>query len=441
MNRYEAYPEYKDSSVGWVGQVPTHWQVMAIKWLTPVCRGASPRPIDDPKYFDDSGKYGWVRISDVTSSDRYLLETEQKLSDYGSSFSVRLPIGSLFLSIAGSVGKPCITGIEACIHDGFVYFPLLKIEPMWLYWIFEAKAPFVGLGKLNTQLNLNTETVGGIKISLPPRPERAKILKWLDIQTARIDTLIAKKTRFIELLKEKRQAVITKAVTKGLDDSVEMKDSGVEWLGRVPKNWRVTQLGYLTTKIGSGKTPSGGAAVYVNQGVLFLRSQNVYDDGLRLDDVVHITEETHKEMANSAVAPNDVLLNITGGSIGRSSLVPDEFPGANVNQHVCIIRCSNKNLAEFVYFFFCSHAAKGQIDSFQTGAGREGLNFEQLANFKLVLPPSQKMTQITSAIREAIYRLDALMEKTQRSIELLKEKRSALITAAVTGKIDVREAA
>lgn len=209
--------ELKDSGAEWIGETPKHWRVTAIKWLTPIRRGASPRPIDDPKYFNSTGKYGWVRISDVTSSNRYLLKTEQKLSELGSSFSVKLPLGSLFLSIAGSVGKPCITGIDACIHDGFVYFPLLRIDPMWLFWVFEAKAPFVGLGKLGTQLNLNTETVGGIRVGLPPEPEMTRILKALDFQTERLERLIEKTERSIELLKEHRAALITAAVTGKID--------------------------------------------------------------------------------------------------------------------------------------------------------------------------------------------------------------------------------
>ena len=112
----------KDSGVEWIGQVPEHWEILSIKRLSQVKRGASPRPIDNPKYFDNDGEYAWVRISDVTASNMYLLETTQKLSNLGKSYSVPLMPGSLFLSIAGSVGKPIITKIKVCIHDGFVYF-------------------------------------------------------------------------------------------------------------------------------------------------------------------------------------------------------------------------------------------------------------------------------------------------------------------------------
>jgi len=123
MSRYKRYERYKDSGVEWMGQVPNHWKVLKIKRLTRVKRGASPRPIDDPIYFDDDGEFSWVRISDVTSSKMYLNESTEKLSTLGASLSVKLNPGQLFISICATVGKPCITRIKCCIHDGFVYFP------------------------------------------------------------------------------------------------------------------------------------------------------------------------------------------------------------------------------------------------------------------------------------------------------------------------------
>ena len=123
MSRYQPYPAYKDSGVEWLGEIPEHWTKIAIKRISTVGRGASPRPIDDPKYFDENGEYSWVRIADVSKSDGYLNTTLQQLSSLGSSLSVKMQPGELFVSIAGTVGKPCITNIKACIHDGFVYFP------------------------------------------------------------------------------------------------------------------------------------------------------------------------------------------------------------------------------------------------------------------------------------------------------------------------------
>jgi len=207
----------KNSGVEWLGQVPEHWKVIAIKHLSPVFRGASPRPIDDPKYFDDDGTFAWVRIADVSAAGMYLEDTTQTLSQLGSSLSVKIYPGDLFVSIAGTVGKPCISKIRACIHDGFVYFPKLAIPPLYLYYIFAGGEAYKGLGKMGTQLNLNTETVGGIKVALPPKEEIKQILQVLTVDLMKVNTLIDKANFAIELLQERRTALISAAVTGKID--------------------------------------------------------------------------------------------------------------------------------------------------------------------------------------------------------------------------------
>jgi type I restriction enzyme S subunit len=206
-----------DTNVHWLGAIPTHWQAMQIRRVGYVRRGASPRPIDDPIYFDDDGDYAWVRIADVTDSGRYLTKTTQRLSQLGSSLSAKLAPGSLFISIAGSVGKPIITKIKCCVHDGFVYFERLCVRPDYLYYLFRASQLFQGLGKLGTQLNLNTETVGGIVMPVPPLDEQDEIVAELDHRLSRASELRSVTLRHIELLQERRQALITAAVTGELE--------------------------------------------------------------------------------------------------------------------------------------------------------------------------------------------------------------------------------
>ena len=217
-----AYKKYKASGVEWLGEVPEHWEVKAIKWTTPVFRGASPRPIDNPVYFDDEGEYAWVRIADVTASNVYLEETTQRLSEIGNSLSVKMEPGSLFLSIAGTVGMPCITNIKCCIHDGFVYFPHSKSDTKFIYYIFASGEPYKGLGKMGTQLNLNTDTVGSIVMGFPPLPEQISIASYLDHQTTRLDALILKVNTAIDTLKEYRTALISAAVTGKIDVSTSL---------------------------------------------------------------------------------------------------------------------------------------------------------------------------------------------------------------------------
>ena len=212
-----ANPPLKPSGIDWLGDIPKHWEVKAIKWESPVKRGASPRPIDDEKFFDDEGEYAWVRIADVTAAGPFLEKTEQRMSPLGSSLSVKLKPGALFLSIAGTVGKPCITTIKCCIHDGFVYFPSWKGDTKFLFYIFASGEPYKGLGKMGTQLNLNTDTVGSIKIGLPPLPEQAAIAAYLDLETAKLDALVGKVEEAVERLQEYRTALITAAVTGKID--------------------------------------------------------------------------------------------------------------------------------------------------------------------------------------------------------------------------------
>lgn len=205
--------KFKGSGVDWIGKIPEHWEVRRLKDISRVNRGASPRPIDDPIYFDDEGEFSWVRIADLTASERYLQETKERLSDLGASLSVKRYPGDFILSIAGTVGKPIISKIKCCIHDGFVWFSGLKINHEYLYYIFSTGLPYAGLGKLGTQLNLNTETVGLISIPIPPHSEITKIVDFLDEKIDRIDQIIANIQTQIATLKELRKTLINDVVT------------------------------------------------------------------------------------------------------------------------------------------------------------------------------------------------------------------------------------
>jgi type I restriction enzyme S subunit len=194
--------EMKDSGVEWLGKIPRHWNYSRVKHLCMVKRGASPRPIDDPIYFDENGEYSWVRISDVTSSNKYLQNTEQKLSEYGKSKCVCLEPGELFISICASVGKPIISNIKCCIHDGFVWLKNLKQNKDYYYYLFTSGEVYKGLGKTGTQLNLNTDFIGNIFVPIPSVAEQQTIVDFLDCETARIDLMKERIVSMITKLKE-----------------------------------------------------------------------------------------------------------------------------------------------------------------------------------------------------------------------------------------------
>ena len=429
MNRYE---RYKDSGIPWLGEVPEHWKTLSIKRLSQVKRGASPRPIDNPDYFDDDGEYAWVRIADVTASNMYLLETTQRLSDLGKSFSVPLQPNSLFLSIAGSVGKPIITKIKACIHDGFVYFPEYKHNMKFLYYIFSSGQPYLGLGKMGTQLNLNTDTVGAIKIALPSPKEQTAIAHYLDTKLGEIDALIDKQQTLLEKLAEQRTAVITHAVTKGLNPTAPMKNSGVEWLGDVPAHWEVLSIKRLSqVKRGASPRPIDNPDYFDDDGeYAWVRIADVTASNMYLLETTQRLSDLGKSFS-VPLQPNSLFLSIAG-SVGKpiitkiKACIHDGF----------VYFPEYKNNINFLYYIFCS----GQP---YLGLGKMGtqlnLNTDTVGAIKIALPTREEQDNIADYLDKETAKIDDLCDTVNQTIGRLKEYRTALITQAVTGKIKITD--
>lgn len=437
MNKYQAYPEYKDSGEEWLGQVPSHWKVIQIKHLSVVKRGASPRPIDDPKYFDDDGEYAWTRIADVTASDVYLNNAPQRLSGLGSSLSVKLEPGALFLSIAGTVGKPCITGIKACIHDGFVYFPELKVPNKFLFYVFAGEQAYKGLGKFGTQLNLNTDTVGGIKIGCASNDELESIIRFLDHETAKIDTLIEKQQQLIQLLKEKRQAVISHAVTKGLNPNAPMRDSGVEWLGEVPEHWEMVPLKHLC-KFSGGGTPSKDNLSYWADGHIPWVSPKDMKTFWLSDSQDKLTDIAVQESSTNYVEAGALLMVVRSGILQRTIPIAINMVEVTLNQDMKALRFNERMDAEYAANYILGNIPSLLLEWTKEGATVESIEQEYLSNSLIPVPPKSEQTEINKAIKEQMTVFEALESKAVKGIQLLQERRTALISAAVTGKIDVR---
>lgn len=441
--KFPAYPKYKASGVEWLGDVPEHWKVKAIKWESPVLRGASPRPIDDPIYFDDDGEFVWVRISDVTAAGMYLGVTEQKLSNLGSSLSVKLMPGALFLSIAGSVGKPCITQIKCCIHDGFVYFPRFKGEPKFLYYLFASGEPYRGLGKLGTQLNLNTDTVGSIVAGFPDKDEQQAIAAFLDRETWRIDRMVAKKRELIERLKEKRTALISRTVTRGLPpaaasaaglpENQTLKPSGLDWLGDIPAHWTLTKLVFVSNEIGDGL--HGTPEFADDSGIHFVNGNNLVDGSLRFfGNTRQVSKESHI-MYRLPLGHNSILVSING-TIGNLAFYKGEE--IVLGKSAAYINCGKKLRREFLFKFLLTDNARSFIDLELTGTTIRNLSLESIRKLSIPLPPLPEQIVIVAYLDSETAKLDALVMKVETAIERLQEYRTALIAAAVTGKIDVR---
>jgi len=298
----------------------------------------------------------------------------------------------------------------------------------------------VSKGIMESRLRLYPETLLSLPIELPTVEYQRQASEYLDKKTARIDTLIAKKTRFIELLKEKRQAVITKAVTKGLDDSVELRDSGLKWLGKVPEHWPVLACKYACSLIKDG---THLPPPRVEGGVPLLSVRNVQDGrfNFRSDDST-ISESDYIELCRSfKPEANDILLAIVGATIGKTAVVPDNMGRFHIQRSLAVFRVNQIVNHLFLHYVFQSAGYQQLLWEGIGFSAQPGVYLGALSNFRIPAPPLDEQLRIVDYIGEKTRRTDTLIAKTERSIELLKEHRSALITAAVTGKIDVREAA
>ena len=277
--------------------------------------------------------------------------------------------------------------------------------------------------------------LGTIRIPLPEKIEQQAIADYLDETCSKIDEIIAEAKASIDEYNELRQSIIHEVLTKGLDKNVDMKDSGVKWIGKIPSHWIVGKVKYGVTKVGSGKTPKGGAEVYTTSGVVFLRSQNIYDDGLRLDTPYYISEEIDEEMKNTRVQKYDVLLNITGGSIGRCCILDGSIPNANVNQNVCIIRVNTVVfLPEYMHLFWISPIGQFSIKSYQTGGNRESMSAEAIKNTPILIIPITEQRKIISFIKPKVEKIDSLITEKQSLISDLEAYKKSLIYEVVTGK-------
>ena len=421
MNRYDSY---MNSEVEWIGDIPNNWSKQKLKYLFD-----EKKSTKNPSLQCGSISFGKVVYKDddkvpISTKESYqeLLEGEFLINPLNLNYDLKsLRIGKSEINVVVSQGYIILKLKGENIPEYFNY--LLRD-----FDVKHMKSLGQGIRQTISYNHLKDEY-----LLTPPLSEQQQIVSFLDTKTSLIDSLIEKTQRKIELLKEKRTSLINEVVTKGLNPNTDMKDSGVEWIGEIPSHWRISKLGFYTTKIGSGSTPRGGSEVYVDSGVPFIRSQNVHFDGLKMENISHIEPETHQSMKGSTVIKDDVLLNITGGSIGRCCVVNIEGE-MNTNQHVSIIRTTKNLLNIFLNYILNSDVGQSQVIYNISGGNREGLTIEGIRDFRITLPPLNEQQQIVEYLDEQTQLIDNTTSIEEKRIELLKEYRQSLISEVVTGK-------
>lgn len=450
LRHIKSYRTYKDSGIEWLGKIPAHWKVRRLRCTVTSCQNGVWGDEPDGVY-----DLACVRVADfdrvtfrVNMSDPTLRAIEPAVA------SVRLlHPGDLLLEKSGggenqpvgvvvlfdhSVPAVCSNFVaRVTIADGY--------DARFLTYLHAALYSM----RINTRhikqstgiQNLDSSSYLTETIALPPDVEQRAIAAFLDRETARIDALVAKKERLIELLLEERTTFITRAVTKGLNHNVSMKDSGVAWLGEIPAHWNVVRAKYTLKGRISG--PFGSSLMKESYGG---RTYRVYgqEQVIRGDFTVgdyYIPETKFRTMTRYAVAPGDVLVSCVG-TFGKAAVVPDGIEPGIINPRLILLRPDSDVIEpNYLELFLKSELSFAQMDEITRGGTMDIINLSTISALIMPLPPQVEQTEILKGVQAKSSRLDDLLVRSRDAIDRLKELRTALISAAATGKIDVREEA
>ncbi|MEX0828261.1 MAG: restriction endonuclease subunit S [Haliea sp.] len=445
---FPEYPDYKDTGVEWLGQIPPHWNAMPFKWL--IDRNDGGAWGDDPT---GEGDTVVLRSTDQTVDGQWrIVDPATRALSAREKLHTSLAEGDLVVTkSSGSalhIGKTTLVTREVaslgCCFGNFMQ--RLRMRPAFLprlaWYLMNSEIARIQLDLLSNSTtglaNINGTLIGEMQVAVPPHVEQPAIVCFLDHETAKIDALIQEQQRLIELLKEKRQAVISHAVTKGLDPSVPMKDSGVEWLGEVPEHWDVMPAKFLYEFLTSGSR--GWAEYYSDGGDIFFRIANLTRSSIRpkLDSIQRVLPPNDAEGARARIKQGDILISITA-DLGSVCVADESIANGYVSQHVALARTNCQvSSPDWLAFFILGNAAKEQLLGAGYGGTKIQLSLEDVRELIVALPPKDEQRQIASSLVNRTACTELLIDECVDAVVLLQERRSALISAAVTGKIDVR---
>ena len=407
--------------------IPEGWSAHELEDLISKIEGGGTPSRTNPVFWN--GQVPWATVKDLKGIR--LSVTEESITEQGLSTSASrlVPANTPIIATRMAVGKVVVFDKAVAINQDLkAIYPSPRLDAEFLlYWYSAHSDQIAKLATGSTVKGIRLEILRALPLTLPPLPEQQKIATIL----SSVDDVIEKTRAQIDKLKDLKTGMMQELLTQGIGHT-EFKDSPV---GRIPKDWYVAKIDDLVSKVGSGITPKGGSDTYLESGIPLIRSQNVHSEGLRLEDVSFISLEQHNKMRNSQLKGNDVLLNITGASIGRCYYLPSDFGEANVNQHVCIIR-PKKDLCNHIYLALFLNAQEGQrqIMSLQAGGNREGLNFQQVRSIALALPPVAEQIEIAKTVSS----IESNIRSLNRKFSDLADLKKALMQDLLTGKVRVK---
>jgi type I restriction enzyme S subunit len=439
---FPSYKEYKDSDSDWMGRIPKSWVMCKVKHISPFFTGWTP-PTGRSDFY--VGENLWANISDL--GPRTLNETSKKISDSAiKDAQIQItPKGSLLFSFKLSIGQVSFAGTDMYTNEAIASFPPNDLIDLgyafyaYPIYLVENSSTNIYGAKL-----LNQELIRSAKIALPSISEQKSIANFLDHETVKIEELIAEQNKLITLLKEKRQAVISHAVTKGLNPAIKMKASGVEWLGEIPEHWKIYRvkklLSVLTDYTANGSFASLAENVtYQTSG--YSRLVRLTDLRENLDNEgLYVDENAHNFLKKSELVGGEVLIANVGAYAGFACLMPNVDMKATLGPNMYLMKFKESLLSnEYALLGLTSFHAQEQLKLSATSTAQPKLNKDDVKEIWLALPTQlSEQNQILNYVNGQKHAFDSLIEQAKLGIELLQERRSALISAAVTGQIDLR---
>ena len=458
MGGYLAYTEYKDSGMEWLGKIPTSWNPIPLKFLVATRKGIAFKSSD----FIDSG-CKVVKASDIKNNTildsaffidesfkslfaKAILQKEEiVISTVGSNPDVKN-------SAVGQVGVvPEYLG-ESLLNQNTVVFTSkfsTSIQNRFLFYVlistpYRDHLDLHAHGTAN-QASLNITDMLSFQIALPSIEEQRSIARFLDYKTAQIDALITKKETLLKKLAEKRTALISQAVTKGCDRAVPMKDSGIEWLGEIPYKWLTNSLKFLVV---TRKGIAFKSNDFTDTGCRVVRASDIKNYTI-LESTLFLDERFKQEFSKAILKVGEIVISTVGSTpdvknsaVGQVGIVPENLDQSLLNQNTVVFTQFDRNklLNKFLFYILVSTAYRDHLDLYAHGtANQASLNIIDMLAFKIPLPLIEEQQLIVQFLDEEKDRIDQQKTKVEEAIAKLKEYRTALITNAVTGKIDVRD--
>ena len=411
-----------------IGEIPEEWYISKLSELAQIKRGASPRPINNPKWFSEKKNVGWIRISDVTKTKKYLNSTEQYLSDEGVAKSRLVKPNDLIMSICATVGKPIILNIDACIHDGFILFDDLnnsKIITDYLYYLLQKKEEeFKGMGQTGTQANLNTNIVGSTLIAIPTIKEQKKIASILSTVDKQIDNVDA----LIEKNKELKKGLMQTLLTKGIGHTKFKKTE----IGEVPSEWYIKSIDEITKEV--YRYPTYYGIEYVEEGIAEIRGELLNDDAsIKKESFRYISEKTAKKFPRTKLEGGDIVISVRG-TIGKVGYITEELAGSNITANLLRVSMNRNIMNEhFVKQLFLSDIMKRKFDEITTATTIKTFKVPEFKQIILAIPTKDEQDKIASILLE----VDNKIEETENKKQQLEELKKGLMQQLLTGRIRV----